>query len=176
MIHIVRGDDLRSVIGQAVEELGGDPYDLPLGRRQLGVHRVDQPGDMSRAVLPQDFPAGLGDVQQHLPAVGRIVPPADQALLLERGERAGQRLRLGVLGVGERLGGRGAAAVQPGQQRDAGQAHAVRLALRLEASGQPYHSVTNLACRRSALNGRRRKQRIGRSARDGPIDRILRHA
>ena len=51
------------------------------------------------------------------PSAGSI-PTADQTLLLERGEHPGQRLRLGVLGVGERLRGRGAASVEPGQQRD----------------------------------------------------------
>ena len=66
--------DLRLVIGQPVEELGGDPYDLPLGRRQLGVHRVDEPRGLRGAVLAEDIPTGLGDVQQHLPPVGRIDP------------------------------------------------------------------------------------------------------
>jgi hypothetical protein len=35
MIRVRRRIDLRPVIDRAVEELGGDPYDLPFGQRQF---------------------------------------------------------------------------------------------------------------------------------------------
>ena len=81
---------LRLVIGQAIQELRSDPYDLAFGRRELGVHRIDEPSDVRRAMLAKHRPPGLGDVQQHLAAIGRIIATADQTLLLKRGEHPGQ--------------------------------------------------------------------------------------
>ena len=62
--------------------------------------------------------AGGGQRKQHLPAIGRMRPPLDQALLLQIGQGGAHRLRLHRLGAGEIRGRHAACLVQPGQRRE----------------------------------------------------------
>src|SRR5882757_1967918 len=79
--------------GEAFHQGSGQPQQLLLGRRQGLRHRGSEPR-IAVLHIPAEAPPTLrGDVDLRLPAINLPGSPGNQALLLETGAGAGERLR-----------------------------------------------------------------------------------
>ena len=119
---------------QSLEQRHGGRQLVELSGRETGRQCPGEPLRALRAPVAQNLLAVCRDGHDRAAAVTGIGPPLDEAARLQRAESRAHGLRADLLLPGQVTGGRGAAAVEPGERR------ALRhrqLALRLDLPQPP---------------------------------------
>ena len=137
-----RGAQLR---GQSLDQWGGLAQQGAFFGGQL-AQPLGEPGVATAPVGEQGRPALVGEVDQHLAAVGRVRPAYGVPVVDEAVDRAGHRRRLHPLVGGERTDGALALAEQDAQRAQGPHAQrVVRVALVAQATREPRDGEPELA-------------------------------